>query len=178
MWKLIKSTRYLPVEFRLIVDPVIQRNAYFAHPENLLLSMLSDENKTVRELAARRILQARSSPHTEKVPRVFEVPQINFDANNYIDLIYWQQQFFDPPILRHISNQEINEVIESQGDENLIFLKLPCHTQAVERSVKIVTEASMSLCDKKSREGLIQAKLASRKLMPRFESKRDFVAKI
>lgn len=177
LWKLIKNSRYLPAEFKLIIDPVIQRNAYFAHPENLLLSMLSDKNKTVRELAAKRILKARNSPHTGNLPRVFEVPQINFDANEYIDLIDWQQNFFDPPILRHITNKGINEVIESQGDENLIFLKLPCHTQAVERSVKIVTEASMSLCDKNSREGLIQAKLASRKLMPRFDSKRDFVAK-
>ena len=111
-----------------MLEPVIQRNAYFAHPENFLLSMLCDEHKTVRELAARRILKARNLPHTGKIPCVFEVPQINFDANN------WQQNYFDPPILRHITNQEINKVIESQGSLNLIYLKLPCYTQAVERS--------------------------------------------
>ena len=93
---------------------------------------------------------------------MFEVPKINFDANSYFELINWQQNYFDPPILRHITNQEISEVIESQGGLNLIYLKLPCHTQAVERSVKIVTEASLYLCDKKLREGLIRAKLASR----------------
>lgn len=139
--------------------------------------MLCDEHKTVRELAAGRILKARNTPHSGMLPRVFEVPQINFDANSYIDLINWQQNYFDPPILGHITNQEINEVIESQGDLNLIYLRLPCQTQAVERSVKIMTEASMSLCDKKSREGLIRAKLASRKLMPQFDSKQDFVVK-
>ena len=141
------------------------------------MSMLCDEHKTVRELAARRILKARNSPHIGKIPRVFEVPQINFDANIYFELINWQQNYFDPPIFRHITNQEINKVIESQGGLNLIYLKLPYHTQVVERPVKIVTEASMFLCDKKSREGLIRAKLASRKLMPRFDSKQDFVVK-
>ena len=65
-------------------------------PENLLMSMLCDEHKTVRELAARRILKARNSPHTGKIPRVFEVPQINFDANIYFELINWQQNYFDP----------------------------------------------------------------------------------
>lgn len=108
---------------------------------------------------------------------MFEVPQINFEANSYIDLINWQQNFYYPPILRYVTDEEINKIIESHGNENLLFFKLPCHTQAVERSVKTVTEESMSLCDKKSREALIGAKLASRNLMPRFESKQDFVAK-
>ncbi|KAF2889984.1 hypothetical protein ILUMI_16189, partial [Ignelater luminosus] len=64
-WKLIKSS-----ECKLIVDPVIERNAYFAHLETLLLLMLSDENRTLRELAAKRILQARSSPHSGKGARI------------------------------------------------------------------------------------------------------------
>ena len=176
-WKLTKCSRYQAVQLKLMLDPVIQRNAYFAYPENLLLSMLCDEHKTVRELTTRRLLKARSSPHTGKIPRVFEVPQNNFDTNSYFELINWQQNYFDPPILRHITNQEINEVIESQGSLNLIYFKPPSHTQAIESSVKIVMEASMSLCDKKSREGLIRAKLAPRKLMPRFDSKQDYVVK-
>lgn len=176
-WKLVTNSRYLPAELKLVIDPVIQRNAYFAHPENLLLSMLLDENKTVRELAARRIQEARISPHTGKQPRVFEVPTINFDASNYFEVINWNQKFFDPPILRNITTEEINAAVECQESGNLIFAKLPCHTQAVERTVKIVSEASMTLCDKKSREGLIQVKLESRREMPRFDSKQDFVTK-
>lgn len=60
------------------------------------------------------------------------------------------------------------------SNEHFIFNKLPCHTQAVERTVKVVTEAAMTLCNKKSREGFILAKLASRKSMPKFDTKRDF----
>ena len=31
-----------------IVDPVIQRNSYFAHPENLLIAMATDERPHIR----------------------------------------------------------------------------------------------------------------------------------
>ena len=45
-WKLFKYSRYLPAQLKLTLGPLIQRNAYFAHPEHLLLSMLCDEHKT------------------------------------------------------------------------------------------------------------------------------------
>lgn len=76
--KLIAATRYLPDQLKAVVDPVIQRNGYFAHPENLLLSMLTDTQQHIRELAARCILKARSIE--ENVLRLFEIPSINFDA--------------------------------------------------------------------------------------------------
>jgi len=41
-------SRYLPEELKVVVDPVIQRNAYFGHTENILLAMLTDEHSTVR----------------------------------------------------------------------------------------------------------------------------------
>ena len=44
LWKLMMSyCRYLTGELREIVDAVIQRNAYFAHPENILIAMISDD---------------------------------------------------------------------------------------------------------------------------------------
>ena len=36
-------TRYLSSSLRKVVDPVIQRNGFFGHPENLLLSMIIDD---------------------------------------------------------------------------------------------------------------------------------------
>ena len=59
-------------------------------------------------------------------------------------------------------------------DSNYSFSKIPCHTQAVERLVKLVTEASKAVCGRKSRDGFISARIASRQLMAKFESKRDF----
>lgn len=48
--KLISASRYLSTELKAIIDPVIQRNSYFAHPENLFLAMLTDPQKHIREL--------------------------------------------------------------------------------------------------------------------------------
>jgi len=56
----IKLSRYLSNELKSVVHPVIQRNAYFAHPENLLLSLITDERQHIRELGIRRILKTRS----------------------------------------------------------------------------------------------------------------------
>lgn len=158
------------------MDPVLIRNSYFAHPENLLLSMITDSQKHIRELAARRILKARQVKNNS-VLRMFKVPKVNLNACSYIDLIDWQQNIYEPPILMNISDEQLQDLIENGGDAVLEFMRLPCHTQAVERSVKVVTEASLSVCDKTKREGFIKSKLASRKLMPKFETKKDFCHK-
>ncbi|KAK4874453.1 hypothetical protein RN001_013813 [Aquatica leii] len=108
-----------------IVDPILQRNAYFGHPENILLAMLADERKYVRKVGLRRILKCRR--------RASNVP------------------------------------------DNISILKLPCHTQAVERCIRLVTEASSSVCGNEARDGLIRAKLASRSELPKFETKKQFI---
>ena len=51
VFKLVQKTRQLSVRVREIIDPVIQRKAYFCHPENLLISMVLAERVHVRQLA-------------------------------------------------------------------------------------------------------------------------------
>lgn len=65
--------------------------------------MLSDPEKHIRELAARRILKARLANHSGKVLRVFVVPKINVNAKSYTELIDWKQKYFQPPILRDVT---------------------------------------------------------------------------
>ncbi|XP_050308327.1 uncharacterized protein LOC126744782 [Anthonomus grandis grandis] len=112
LWKLIQNSRYLSKELRDVIDPVIQRNAYFFHPENLLLAMLTDEQKNIMELAARRILKARDSLALRRQLRIFEVPAVNFNASSYIDVIDWQENNnCDPPILRSFSNDDLKKLL-------------------------------------------------------------------
>lgn len=138
--------------------------------------MLTDSNKHIRELGARRILKARQV-NKNSSPRTFEVPKINLNSSSYIDLIDWQQNIYEPPILMNVSNEQLQDLVENGGNAVLEFMRLPCHTQAVERSVKMVTEAALSVCDKIRREGFKKSKLASRKVMPKFETKKDFCFK-
>jgi len=73
-----------------IMDPVIKRNRYFGHPENLLLAMISDQREYVRELGLRRILKARTLRAGEQgTVRQFCVPKMNLNATNYFELIDW-----------------------------------------------------------------------------------------
>ena len=44
----IQSTRYLSKSLPDAVDPVIEQNDFFAHPEHLLLAINQDEEKIIR----------------------------------------------------------------------------------------------------------------------------------
>ena len=70
------------------VNPVIQRNSYFAHPENFLIAMATDKRLNIRQLALRRVLAARSSKtETYTTLRVVKVSLLNFEAQDYAELI-------------------------------------------------------------------------------------------
>ena len=61
--------RYLLTYPKQIVDPGIQRNSLFAHPENILIAMITDDTEHVRELELRRILKARHTSTTRSLRR-------------------------------------------------------------------------------------------------------------
>lgn len=61
-----------------------------------------------------------------------------------------------------------------QTNKQLQLDKVPSHTQAVESAVKLVTNASTSVCSEKSRNGYIKAKLEARKNLPSFETKAEY----
>lgn len=170
--KMVKRSRYLPENILKIIDPVIQRNSFFAHPENLLLCMLNDERLSIRELGLRRILKSRVDS-TPGIIRQFTIPGLNFSATNYEDLIDWQTcELTEPPMLAATPNSELRELIRTLPEMNLV--RFPCHTQAVGRMVKLVTEASLSATGTEARDGFVTAKLKSRSEMSKFNTKRDF----
>ena len=91
-------------------------------------------------------------------------------------MIEWQSiDVTEPPITRIISMTELDECIS----EKKMFhpMNYPLHTQAVERAIKVVTEASLQVCGNDAREGLIQARLGSRDRISSFESKKDYYNK-
>lgn len=81
LWTLISSSRQQIAEQEYIIDPVIERNCYFAHTDNLLLSMLTDFHAHIRKLQSIRCVlkhrQAKSNP-----VEISELPKINFNASN------------------------------------------------------------------------------------------------
>lgn len=66
----IQRRKYLDESVKKIVDPVVQRNAFYAHPENLLLIMLADNSKVQREIAYRIIKKSREENRFPDVRKV------------------------------------------------------------------------------------------------------------
>ena len=89
VFETIVLSRFLPTHLRSVVDPVIQRNAYFSHPENLLLGMLKIERKHIRELALKRIQKHERNSSTDVIVKQSEVPKLNFDVQDYTEIIDW-----------------------------------------------------------------------------------------
>ncbi|ESO04220.1 hypothetical protein HELRODRAFT_172570 [Helobdella robusta] len=168
IFNLILFSRYLPTNLRTIV---IERNAFYAHPENLLVSMLFDDRDYIRELACRRIIKARNTDNGFK-QKIFKTPKLNFSAKDYTEIISWQEcQVTVTPVLRDVTNDELKKMAK---DGSLKIVDFPCHTQSVERCVKLVTEASQSVTNVNSRDGFVRTTLQSRAEFPIFGHKNIF----
>ncbi|GBM92903.1 hypothetical protein AVEN_189143-1 [Araneus ventricosus] len=176
VFQAIQTSRYLSNELIQVVDPVvIQLNAFFAHTENVLLGMLFDERELIRELGYRRILKARQIFPKKKTVRYFVPPKINFQASDYFEIINWNScVVYPPPVLQDLNEDDIKSLINSDTTPIREIETFPCHTQSVERCIKLVTEASNKVCGHEARDGYIRATLKSRSVMPNFSKKSVF----
>ncbi|GBM19615.1 hypothetical protein AVEN_107292-1 [Araneus ventricosus] len=65
---------------------------------------------------------------------------------DYVDLMNWQQcKVTEPPLTRRLS-EDLPACIEESSPLLALICDFPCHTQAVERYVKAVNEASGNVC--------------------------------
>ncbi|XP_050513185.1 uncharacterized protein LOC126888821 [Diabrotica virgifera virgifera] len=171
---IVQCTKFLDSELKAVAQSSLQRNAFMAHPEHILLGMLFDSRKHIRALAGKWIEKARQTE--TRAHRVFKPPQVNFEAEDYIDLIDWQSTTVtEPPLIADFSKDEIEMIVNSGSSDRKEF-KIPLHTQAVERVVKEVTAASKHVCGVQEREGFIRSRLLDRKYLPKFETKRQYTS--
>jgi hypothetical protein len=169
--KFIMYSQYLPPNLSSIVHKAIENNAYFAHPENIILAMLYDQRPHIRRLACERILKARENAEDIEGVRPFIHPQINFDCNDYVDMIDWNvATITEPPFTRNKSYNGISEYMTSDA----IFedLQIPCHIQATERHIQIVTSSAKHVSPS-NREGFVVSRIAARARRPKTDSRRD-----
>ena len=81
---------YAPRRVKEIVVPVINRGAYHAHSENILLSLLVSKDKEERNIAVDVITRIRQgSDKGDKSVREFRVPDLNWKARSLVELIAW-----------------------------------------------------------------------------------------
>lgn len=142
-----------------------------------MLAMVQDERNHIRELGLRRILKARQKDAIRKQIRTYLPPKLNFKAKEYTELIDWMKcELSSPPLLKATTDDEIKSYVQSAEVPkwSASFNKFPVHTQAVERCVKLVTEASAKVSGAEARDGFIRATILSRKAMPDFAHKALF----
>ena len=137
--------------------------------------MVTDERQQIRELGLRRIMRTRSSNTSQHGVRRFEVPLFNFNAEDYIDLIYWHKcALTEPPVTKSVSDADLEHFVRTRATHAIEFPCFPCHTQAVERCVKAVTEASIAVVGQEARDGFIRTRTHARAIMPTFNTKSEY----
>lgn len=173
---MLQKSRYLPPPLKSLFENTIQNNAYFAHPENILLAMMADDRQSIRKEAYDRVIEIRkksSDRNFQESVRKFEKPKINVNASSYEFLINWDSNITEPPLTKQLTADQLFIYVQNHLPTDDIF-KFPCHTQAVERGVKEVSEMSMQVCDEEIRDGFIKSTLKRRKIMPKFDTKAQF----
>ena len=155
-----RESRFLPKKLReAAVDPCIRTNAFALHPENLLMAMLVDSRQEMERQAVDIVKKSRQ--YQKEANRKFSIPKINFKAKDYPDLIHWTN-ITPPPALADLSEKDIEEAINSLNKFKENLPPYPCYTQAVERTVQLVTQASKKVCCQKERDGFIRNTISSR----------------
>lgn len=74
--------------------------------------------------------------------------KIKFHSKDYTELIEWEddERRTDTPISKGVSLDEVQACIKHGTSLQSELLQFPCHTQAIERCVKLITEAAGTVC--------------------------------
>lgn len=108
VFRYIVWVRQLPLDVQLTIRPAIEGNAFFFHPENILLSMITDTDDEIRRTGYQRILQIREN-HPLTL-RSFYMPRntIEFCSESYDKMIDWTGiRVTEPPCLQFIDQKTL-----------------------------------------------------------------------
>ena len=74
----------------------------------------------------------------------------------------------EPPLTKDLANEEINAIVKTT-----LLLTHPCHNQAVERHIRLVSEAARTVCTFERRDGLIRQRICSHGLIKKCDKKNN-----
>ena len=107
----------LPTAIKAVVWHVIQRNAYWAHHESVLLALLADSDTCNRELAIKRITTIRQALQSSKQDvKLFRVPKVDQNMQNLKDLL--------PPMERSLTEPRLSRNYRQKNSTNLLKILL------------------------------------------------------
>ena len=168
----MKSSRFLPVKYRKVIDKVTQHNSYYCQPENLLLGIIADNSRVIRQLELRRILKARSS--VNKSLGKFVLPKILMEASNHHSKIDWQQcNLIEPPLTMDVSSECLHFCLPYQAD--MVTIRKPYASSWVNDTANegYFSGSCWSQLHKK-RDRLIRSRIEGKKRLLNHNTKKDF----
>lgn len=174
----IKKVRELGAEYLELLKKSFQRNAYYFHSENLLVSLLSskcmeDRIFAVRHIKAIRVRDGDAAIGNLKVRKRI-IPAINWEAVHLRDIIDEKDYKSEPSITASIPTVQLEEFI----DVPLKTPDYPCHSQCNEFAVKQISEAGNHVSSEASRDGFVLTRQVARHILkPKGcpKSKKDFI---
>ena len=167
---LLELSRDLCADDQEIVKSVMQDNGHWAHPENIVIACLSDQDWETRKKGVDYIRQARLEDTAKDDVRKFVPPEINMQSKKFYDLVDLETaEKTEPPVTKHLSDETISSALTAP----LILPAFPNNTQSVERAVRVVTKVAKKRAGHTARHKLILQKLLSRKRVSKFDSKKD-----
>ena len=168
LFRAVQLLRDQPEDIQEVVRSVLTRNAFWTHPDQLLLAMVADGQQSVREKTVQLIRSGRQ--HQTAEVRQFRLPRLDFSATCYSELITWDAETVtEPPLLRDLPDEELGCIRQTP----LAVPSYPVH-QAVERAVRVVTEACERMQGEEARHGFIVTRMKHRRMLPSANSKQDF----
>ena len=167
---MLELSRGLCCEEQVTVKKVLQDNAYFAHPENVAVACLSDNREEVRRRGVRYILESRKAFNPEHEVRKFAPPLVNFQSQELHQLVDLETvEKTEPPVTKEMSEETVLSALATP----LELAPYPNNTQRVEQMVRVVTEAATQRATFQGRNRLILQLLESRRLVPKFKTKKQ-----
>ena len=169
---LFRLWRQQDAAVRDVTEPYLLMEAWWAHPEPVLTTLLSSPVESDREFAIKKILAVRKTSEGDTLcVRDYAVPKaVNINATSCQDLLDWSEvQITEPVFTANLSDAEL----ESLKERPLCVPQYSIHTQSCERAVKGVTEAAKEVCGWEKRHRLVLARMMHRKKMPVMKTKRQ-----
>ena len=77
-------------------------------------------------------------------------------------------------MLTALTCREVDDWASDEDPLKFELLEIPCNSQAVERHVKLVSEAALKSSSSETRDGIVRCKKSSYDIMPACRSKKDF----
>ena len=138
----IRILKKQPKQVREILTFYVRKGAWYAHHENVLISLLASSDPKDRKFAVNQILKLRGkSEYGDMGVRPRKTPKLNMSATTLTKLISWKSgQVQEPVFTCSLSKEEIRSFIRAP----FIPPRYTSHTQSTERAVKQVLDCQIT----------------------------------